>query len=93
MAAAADRFAVVRSVHHEAALVHEAGLCDADCRLAEPGTVVLHFEPGSRLEGPAGVRPTKRVPLARSATPVRDRPGQSAGPLGAEHARSRSNST
>jgi uncharacterized protein (DUF1501 family) len=88
MAAAADQFAVVRSVHHTAAPVHEAGLQLMQTgRLADPGSVVPHF--GARLSAAKGGRGSVPAnvllpgPLGHTGLTI-DR-GQSAGSLGEDH--------
>jgi hypothetical protein len=88
MAAAADQFAVVRSVHHTAAPVHEAGFQLMQTgRLAGPGSVVPHF--GARLSAAKGCRGSAPAnvllpgPLGHTGLTI-DR-GQSAGPLGDDH--------
>jgi hypothetical protein len=88
MAAAADRFAVVRSMHHMAAPIHETGH-----QLVQTGTLATfgqeppHFgalvsaERGSRKDRPANIL----LPGPIGFTGVNVGHGQTAGTLGADH--------
>jgi len=88
MAAAADRFAVVRSMHHTAAPIHETGhqLVQTG-RLATSGREAPHFgalvsaRRGSRSSAPANVL----LPGPIGFTGVNVGHGQTAGDLGPDH--------
>lgn len=87
-AAAADQFAVVRSVYHTAAPVHEAGLQSMQTgRLSEPGSAApslgaqLSATKGRRGSDPANVL----LPGPLGFTGLNIDRGQTAGPLGVEH--------
>jgi uncharacterized protein (DUF1501 family) len=89
MARMADRYAIVRSVHHDAAPVHETGhqlmqtghLCHDGLEYPHFGAVLSH------LRGPrrSGVPPFVIVPGPIGNTGVSVSHGQSAGCLGARH--------
>ena len=88
MAASSDQFAVVRSVHHTASPVHEAGFQLMQTgHLAGPGSVTPQF--GARLSAAKGRRGSAPAnvllpgPLGHTGLAI-DR-GQSAGSLGDDH--------
>jgi hypothetical protein len=89
MATMADRFAVLRSVHHTSAPIHETGqqmmqtgrLFRADEERPHFGAVVSHLR-GGRAGSPANVV----LPHAIGNTGVTISHGQGAGPLGERHA-------
>jgi len=90
MAKQADRYAIVRSVHHKAAPVHETG-----CQMMQTGRLsrgggVEHPHYGSVLSYLGGPRPDGPPPFVVLPTPightgVRVGHGQTAGYLGADH--------
>jgi uncharacterized protein (DUF1501 family) len=89
MAAMADRYAIVRSVHHEEAPIHETGhqLMQTG-RLSRGGQEYPNYGAVlSRLRGPgpAGVRASAVVPGPIGNTGVSIGHGQGAGYLGAAH--------
>ena len=89
MAKMADRFAILRSVHHQSAPIHETGqqmmqtgrLFRADQEYPHFGAVVSHLS-GDRGGAPANVI----LPHAIGNTGVTIGHGQGAGPLGERHA-------
>jgi hypothetical protein len=89
MARMADRYALVRSMHHEAAPIHETGqqlmqtgyLCRGGQEYPHYGAVVSHLR-GPR---PAGLPPFVVLPGPIGSTGVSVSHGQSAGYLGPEH--------
>jgi uncharacterized protein (DUF1501 family) len=85
MARLADRFALVRSVHHDAAPIHETGhqLMQTG-RLARGGVEYPHY--GAALSYLKGGRPWAVLPAPVGNTGVSVGHGQSAGFLGASHA-------
>ncbi len=89
MAQSADRYAILRSVHHKAAPIHETG-----CQMMQTGrlfrggqehphygSVISHLR-GQRPEGPP---PFVVLPAPIGATGVSVSHGQTAGCLGARH--------
>jgi len=89
MAQMADRYAIVRSVHHRAAPIHETGhqLMQTG-RLFEGGREFPHYGAVvSHLRGPriAGTPPFAILPGPIASTGVSVSHGQSAGFLGKEH--------
>jgi uncharacterized protein DUF1501 len=89
MAAMADRYAVVRSVHHDAAPIHETGhqLMQTG-RLFRGGREHPHYGAAlSRLRGPraSGVPPFVVLPAPIGNTGVSVSHGQGAGFLGPRH--------
>jgi hypothetical protein len=88
MARMADRYALVRSVHHQAAPIHETGqqllqtgsLCRSGQEYPHYGSVVSYLR-GSRPGSPAFVI----LPGPIASTGVSVSHGQTAGWLGAEH--------
>jgi uncharacterized protein (DUF1501 family) len=89
MAQMADRFAVVRSVHHDAAPIHETGhqLMQTG-RLFRGGREYPHYGAAlSHLRGPrqAGVPPFVVLPAPIGNTGVSVSHGQTAGFLGGRH--------
>jgi uncharacterized protein (DUF1501 family) len=89
MARLADRYAVVRSVHHKAAPIHETGhqlmqsgfLCRGGREHPHYGAVLSHL----RGAGPGGVPPFVVLPGPIGNTGVSVGHGQSAGYLGGDH--------
>jgi hypothetical protein len=89
MAQMADRYAIVRSVHHRAAPIHETGhqlmqtgrLFEGGREFPHYGAVVSHLR-GSRI---AGSPPFAILPGPIASTGVSVSHGQSAGFLGMEH--------
>ena len=88
-AAIADKFAIVRSVHHDAAPIHETGHQMMQTgRLFRNGREYPHFGAAlSYLKGEkrAGVRPFAVVPGPIDGTGVSVSHGQTAGSLGKRH--------
>ncbi|HEV2946345.1 MAG TPA: DUF1501 domain-containing protein [Gemmataceae bacterium] len=89
MAQMADRYAIMRSVHHRAAPIHETGhqlmqtgrLFEGGREFPHYGAVVSHL----RGSGIAGTPPFAILPGPISSTGVSVSHGQSAGFLGKEH--------
>jgi hypothetical protein len=89
MAARADRFAIVRSVHHDAAPIHETGhqlmqtgrLFRGGREYPHYGAVLSHL----RGPGPGGLPPFVVLPAPVGNTGVSVSHGQGAGYLGAGH--------
>jgi uncharacterized protein (DUF1501 family) len=89
MAGMADRFALIRSVHHEAAPIHETGqqlmqtgyLCRGGQEYPHYGSVVSYLR-GPR---PGGLPPFVILPGPITSTGVSVSHGQTAGYLGPEH--------
>jgi uncharacterized protein (DUF1501 family) len=89
MAKLADRYAILRSVHHDAAPIHETGhqLMQTG-RLARGGVEYPHYgSVVSHLRGPrpGGLPPFVVLPAAIGNTGVSVSHGQTAGFLGARH--------
>ena len=85
LAARADRLTVLRSLHHDAAPIHETGFQLLQTgRLFDPDQLSPHF--GSvvaRVHGPRGQMPPFVIlPAPIGATGVKISHGQTAGPLG-----------
>jgi hypothetical protein len=89
MARMADRYALVRSVHHQAAPIHETGhqlmqtgyLCRGGQEYPHYGSVLSYLH-GPR---PGGLPPSVVLPGPIASTGVSVSHGQSAGYLGPEH--------
>lgn len=89
MAQMAERYAIVRSVHHDAAPIHETGhqlmqtgrLCGSDREEPHYGAVLSHLRGPARPEVP----PFVVLPAPVGNTGVNVSHGQGAGCLGARH--------
>jgi uncharacterized protein (DUF1501 family) len=89
MAQMADRFAIVRSVHHEEAPIHETGqqlmqtgrLCQDGLEFPHYGALISHV----RGQAAGGLPPFALVPGPMGNTGVSVSHGQGAGFLGARH--------